>query len=122
MKPIKQIVLLFLLPVQSMLAQEPVTLDQCQQWARENHPVLQQKGLYQQIAELKKVNDATAYLPQVNLNGQATYQSRNQNRLLSAQWEYKPVDKDQYKSISTETDDLGRRSYRRPKRWRPSGE
>ncbi len=98
MKPIKQIVLLFLLPVQSMLAQEPVTLDQCQQWARENHPVLQQKGLYQQIAELKKVNDATAYLPQVNLNGQATYQSDVTKIGLSLpNVNIKPVDKDQYK-------------------------
>lgn len=60
---------------QLLLAQEAVTLEQCRNWARENNPVLKQLELYQQILALKTENNASSYLPQVNLNGQATYQS-----------------------------------------------
>ncbi len=98
MKTIKRMLLLFLLPWQIALAQEAVTLDKCQQWARENHPVLTQKGLYSQASELKIANDATAYLPQVTLNGQATYQSDVTKLGISLpNVSIKPVDKDQYK-------------------------
>jgi len=53
MKTIKLFLLALLLPVHLLMAQEVVTLEQCQTWARENHPVLKQSGLYQQILELK---------------------------------------------------------------------
>lgn len=81
-----------------LMGQEPVTLEQCQQWARENHPVLRQSGLYQQILDLKNENNATSLLPQLTLNGQATYQSDVTKIAISIPNLHVPtVDKDQYK-------------------------
>jgi outer membrane protein TolC len=86
------------LPAIMLRAQEPVTLEQCQQWARENHPVLRQSGLYQQILNLKDENNATSLLPQLTLNGQATYQSDVTKIAISIPNLHVPtVDKDQYK-------------------------
>jgi len=59
MKTIKLLLLALLLPVHLLMAQEMVTLEQCQTWARENHPVLKQSGLYQQILDLKNENNST---------------------------------------------------------------
>jgi outer membrane protein TolC len=54
--------------------------------------------LYQQILDLKNENNATSFLPQVNLNGQATYQSAVTKIGLSLPNVKIPsVDKDQYK-------------------------
>jgi outer membrane protein TolC len=78
--------------------QEPVSLEQCQTWAREFHPVLKQSGLYQQILELKNDNNSTTYLPQVTLNGQATYQSDvTKIGIAIPNINIPQVDKDQYK-------------------------
>jgi outer membrane protein TolC len=80
------------------MAQEAVTLEQCQSWARENHPVLKQLDLYQQILDLKNENNSTSFLPQVSLNGQATYQSAVTKIGISLPNMTIPtVDKDQYK-------------------------
>lgn len=73
-KTIQLLFLLLFVPVYFLKAQT-VTLEQCQQWARENHPVLKQSEIYQQILDLKNENNATSLLPQVTLNGQSTYQS-----------------------------------------------
>ncbi|HAH25131.1 MAG TPA: hypothetical protein DCL77_15470 [Prolixibacteraceae bacterium] len=73
-KTIQLLFLLLFVPFHFLMAQT-VTLEQCQQWARENHPVLKQSEIYQQILDLKNENNATSLLPQVTLNGQATYQS-----------------------------------------------
>lgn len=54
---------------------EPVTLARCRELARENYPVLRQKEILQSLSGLKTANLGTSYLPQVELNGQATYQS-----------------------------------------------
>ena len=98
MKTIKLLFIALLLPARLLMAQEAVTLEQCQNWARENHPVLKQLDLYQQILDLKNENNATSFLPQVNLNGQATYQSAVTKIGLSLPNVKIPtVDKDQYK-------------------------
>jgi len=98
MKTIKLMFVWLLLPVSLLMAQEPVTLEQCQRWARENHPVLKQSGLYQKILTLKNETNATAFLPQVTLNGQATYQSDVTKIAISLPNMTIPtVDKDQYK-------------------------
>lgn len=90
--------LLLLLPVQLLMAQQTVTLKQCQGWARENHPILKQSGLYQQILELKNESNATSVLPQLTLNGQATYQSDVTKVGLSIpNMKIPTADKDQYK-------------------------
>lgn len=98
MKIRKQFVLWFLLPAQIVLAQEPVHLSDCQQWAREQHPLLKQKELYQQMSELKLENNQTNYLPSLNLNAQATYQSDVTHVGISLPGVNIPtVSKDQYK-------------------------
>jgi outer membrane protein TolC len=98
MKTIKLLFVVLLFPFHLLMAQDAVTLEQCQNWARENHPVLKQLDLYQQILDLKNENNATSFLPQVNLNGQATYQSAVTKIGLSLPNVKIPsVDKDQYK-------------------------
>lgn len=98
LKTIKLLFIALLLPIHLLMAQEAVTLEQCQNWARENHPVLKQLDLYQQILALKNENNATSYLPQVGLNGQATYQSDVTKIGISIPGMAIPtVDKDQYK-------------------------
>ncbi len=98
MKTLKLLFLVLLFPVHLLMAQDGVTLEQCQDWARENHPALKQLDLYQQILDLKNENNATSLLPQVNLNGQATYQSAVTKIALSLPGMKIPtVDKDQYK-------------------------
>jgi len=54
---------------------DTLTLDICQQKALENYPLIKQKDLINKTSELKLFNIAKAYLPQLSLNGQATYQS-----------------------------------------------
>jgi outer membrane protein TolC len=98
MKTIKLLFVALLFPIHLLMAQEAVTLEQCQTWARENHPVLKQSGLYQQILDLKNENNSTSFLPLVTLNGQATYQSDVTKIALSMPGVNIPsVDKDQYK-------------------------
>jgi outer membrane protein TolC len=98
MKTIKLLFIALLLPAHLLMAQEAVTLEQCQNWARENHPALKQLDLYQQILDLKNENNATSLLPQVNLNGQATYQSDVTKIGISIpNMNIPTVDKDQYK-------------------------
>ncbi len=62
----------------SLLAQNPITslsLETAYQLARTNYPLIQQKDLIKRASFLTIENINTAYLPQISLNGQATYQS-----------------------------------------------
>jgi len=98
MKTIKLLFIFLLFQFHLLMAQETATLEQCQTCARENHPVLKQLDLYQQILDLKNENNATSFLPQVSLNGQATYQSAVTKIGLSLPNVKIPsVGKDQYK-------------------------
>lgn len=88
-----------LLPVQLVMAQGPVSLDDCQQWAREQHPLLKQEELYRQMSEMKRKNLENNYLPQINLNAQATYQSDvTQIGISMPGIDFPGVSKDQYKA------------------------
>ncbi|MDR1524146.1 MAG: TolC family protein [Tannerella sp.] len=51
------------------------TLDECQTLARENYPLIKRYGLINKSTEYSFANAAKAYLPQVSLAIQATYQS-----------------------------------------------
>jgi outer membrane protein TolC len=67
--------LLLLLSLQ-VSAQDPfLSLDSAQQQARQNYPLLRQQEVQDNITRLQLRNIRTNYLPQVELNGQATYQS-----------------------------------------------
>lgn len=61
----------------SVQAQSVVTLDQCYEAARANYPLLKQKELLAQNGELAIENlNLIRRLPQLAINGQATWQSQ----------------------------------------------
>ena len=51
------------------------TLDSCQAMARRNYPLIRQYGIVEQMEEYNLKNASMAYVPQLSLSGQATYQS-----------------------------------------------
>src|ERR1700739_2131791 len=55
--------------------QSSLTIDSCYARARQNYPLIKQKGLIDKTKDFNISNAAKGYLPQVNFNGQATYQS-----------------------------------------------
>lgn len=65
--------LLLFLPA-SLLAQR-LTLQQVQDMARKNYPSIKQKDLVRKTADLNISNISKNYLPQLSVNGQASYQS-----------------------------------------------
>ncbi|MEN8116078.1 MAG: TolC family protein [Bacteroidota bacterium] len=71
----KKILIILLFPIQLVSGQTEILLDSCYSWARQNYPNLKQSELWQEISSLKQENYGTAYLPQITLNGQITYQS-----------------------------------------------
>ena len=68
----KKIVIALLMLPMSALGQ---TLDECQQAAEKNYPLIQQYGLIEKTTRLTIVNIQTGWLPQVSAQAQATYQS-----------------------------------------------
>ena len=68
----KKIVIALLMLPMSALGQ---TLDECQQAAEKNYPLIQQYGLIEKTTRLTIVNIQKGWLPQVSAQVQATYQS-----------------------------------------------
>ncbi|PZR26262.1 MAG: transporter, partial [Azospira oryzae] len=66
-----------LLCASPVLAQDStlLTLEQAYDLSRQNYPLIKQKGLVKQTAELTIDNLSKGFLPQVTVSGQATYQS-----------------------------------------------
>ena len=56
-------------------AQEPVTIEQCYQWAEANYPLSQQRSLIEQSKNYSVSNITKGIYPQFIVSGQATYQS-----------------------------------------------
>lgn len=80
-------------------AQQKFTLEQCKLFARDNYPKLKQAELLESISTLKNENTQSKYLPQIVLNGQATYQSEVIEINLPIEgFQFDPVSKDQYKA------------------------
>lgn len=55
--------------------QDTLTLDQCYKLAEQNYPLTQQRDLLAKSTDYTVANAAKGFLPQVAINGQATYQS-----------------------------------------------
>ena len=72
MKKLLLLLSAFLLLTQSATA---ITLDECYQKARANYPLIQQYGLTERLKEYSFTNASSAWIPQLMLSGQATYQS-----------------------------------------------
>ena len=71
----RKLILILLFPALTAVSQNQISLDDCYKWARDNYPNVRQSGIMKEITALKKENLKTNWLPQVNLTGQATYQS-----------------------------------------------
>jgi outer membrane protein TolC len=56
-------------------AQPTLTIDSCYALARQQYPLIKQKGLIDKTKDYNVSNAGRGYLPQVNFNGQVTYQS-----------------------------------------------
>ena len=52
------------------------TLEECQQAAEKNYPLIQQYGLIEKTTELTVANIRKGWLPQVSVQAQATYQNK----------------------------------------------
>ena len=71
----ERFLLILICAVSGFSAQAQLTLDECQTRAHDNYPLIKQYGLIEQSTEYSITNAAKAYLPQVTLSAQATYQS-----------------------------------------------
>ena len=67
----KRLVIAVLLPTMV----QAQTLDECQQAAERNYPLIRQYGLISKTTDLTVANIGKGWLPQVSLSAQATYQS-----------------------------------------------
>ena len=108
-KVVKAILLLGCCMYASALqAQNPpvITLQQAFSLAEQNYPLIRQKGLLQQTEQLSIENLSSSFLPQLVVNGQATYQSDVTSINIPLPNVKIPVPaKDQYK-ITAEADQL----------------
>ena len=68
------VLLILTLSLTGVKAQQ-LTIDECQRLARENYPSIHQFGFIEKSNQYSIENARTAYLPQISLSGQATYQS-----------------------------------------------
>ena len=75
-----------------------ITLSDCYEWSRNNYPLVAQLDLLAKSTQYSLNNAAKGKLPQVNINGQATYQSEVTELALDIpNVEIPTLDKDQYK-------------------------
>ncbi|MEK6781040.1 MAG: TolC family protein [Bacteroidota bacterium] len=103
MRP-KSLIKIFLLPFVILVAAETanaqpgssITLEQCYDMARLNYPLIKQKELTARSKEFTIDNVKSGLLPQVNLLGQASYQSAV-TKLPGPGALVEPLSKDQYK-------------------------
>ena len=95
-KKLNQIIFIFF--CSALFAQETLTLEECYALAQQNYPLIQRTGLIAKTKDYNIENAAKAWLPQINLIGQATYQ--NDVTQLGIQMPgitIEPLSKDQYK-------------------------
>jgi len=71
-------------------------LEECYEKARQNYPLIKQKELVAKSKEFSIDNVKSGLLPQISLNGQASYQS-DVTRLPGGSSLVEPLSKDQYK-------------------------
>ena len=67
--------LLFMLSLGASLWAQRVTLEECRHWAKENYPFVQKYGLVAKSMDYSVLNALRAWLPQVRLSAQATWQT-----------------------------------------------
>lgn len=98
MKTLKYLILLAFLLNLPLNAQETVTLQETQQLAKENYPLIKRNGLIEKTKAYTLENIAKGWLPQINVVGQATYQNEvTQLPFTLPNSSVEPLSKDQYK-------------------------
>lgn len=101
----RQITVFFILMLLPILVQaQTVTLDECQQLAQENYPLIKQYDLIRQTTDYTVSNISKGWLPQISAMAQATYQSDVmtlpdplQTMLGQQGFDVKGLKKDQYR-------------------------
>jgi len=77
---------------------QQLTLAECYEKARQNFPLIKQKELLSSTRDFTVANARSGYLPQLSINGQATYQSDVTRVPIEVPgFSIKPLAKDQYK-------------------------
>jgi outer membrane protein TolC len=88
-------------------AQEPLSLQKAYDLAQQNYPLVKQRELIRQTTGYTVDNLSKGFLPQVSLNGQATYQSEvTQVKIPVPGVTVDPLSKDQYKILADEPADM----------------
>ncbi|HSQ44091.1 MAG TPA: TolC family protein, partial [Ginsengibacter sp.] len=78
-----------------------LSIEQANQFARENYPMVKQKDLIKQTANLNIENLSKGFLPQFTIAGQATYQSDvTKIDIPIPGFKIEPLSKDQYKVLA----------------------
>ena len=105
MRRITIILSVFMLAVSATKGQTALTLEECRQKAVDNYPLIRQYDLISLSEQYSLSNVSKSYLPQVSLNGQASYQSHVtklpvdlSSLPLPNPIENPTMDKDQYKA------------------------
>ena len=98
---VKYMLVLAAILASQYLPAQTLTLDRAIEQAREQYPLLRQKSLLKQTAELHLDNLSKAYWPQLQLNAQASYQSDvTELSVPIPGFKMDPVSKDQYKLVA----------------------
>jgi len=93
--------LIILLMAVVLSAQKSLSLEECYIKARENYPLIKQKEYIEKSSEYKIANIWKGFYPQINLNGQATYQSDVTSLPLTFPGiNIETLSKDQYKAVA----------------------
>ena len=67
--------LLMIIFVPKLKAQDSITLENCYVLSRQNYPLLKQQRILETIKDYTIENLSKGYLPNLSINGQASYQS-----------------------------------------------
>jgi len=91
------ILLIGFLPLSPIFAQ--LTIDACQEKARQNYPQIKQFDLIQKSAEYSLSNAVKSWLPQLSMSARATYQSETTTINIPSMGLNVTLPKDQYQAV-----------------------
>ena len=91
---------LLILPAMLNAQEQSLSLQKAYELAEQNYPLIKQRELIKQTSEYSEENLGKSFLPQINLSGQATYQSAvTQVKLPAPGIFIEPLSKDQYRIL-----------------------
>jgi len=91
---------LLILPAMLNAQEQSLSLQKAYELAEQNYPLIKQRELIKQTSEYSEENLGKNFLPQINISGQATYQSAvTQVKLPAPGIFIEPLSKDQYRIL-----------------------